>query len=359
MTHSAKLAAGTVAILALGFLAMTLLKSDRPPSTQNDRATQVGAETLQSGNDPGIASADKDASTDEETGPHTLSGPLPIAASSEKGLPALPPRDMSFSLQFDALFVRAQAGDPVASCRLILDSLRCANWERNRRMNETMTKHLSQETDSKIKDLVIEALASEGVSEDETRMCADFNAARLDDLDRLGPAAFAQLRPRQKLLLAMSTTSGQMVGLPESSIPKPGSMRITDDSLVPQYLAEHDRTFIADGIAAHDPLALEAAMLLYAPRVPANMRRLYRQAQPDALKFALYARLSKELFGEQGTSPFAIETLDLIEAKLSAEQRQELDQSVEAELPAWRAAQAIAAESQVDIDHRRPAKACE
>lgn len=347
----------TVAILLLGYLILKILagpdfddfksESEHPEQGEPATTTAPGSELA------GVTSAPADANEADRR-----IAPTRSQDAADAALPPMPASELRFALQFDDLFARAQAGDPVASCRLVLDTLRCADWERSHRFIETLTQSLSKSKDRKTTDLTIEALAKIEVKNRDSTLCDDFDQARLRDLDELGPMAFARLSPRQKLLMALSTNSGELARLPKTSVPNPGAIRFTDDAMVLQFMADHDRAFIADGLAARDPLALEAAMLLHTPRVPAGMRRVYRNALPDPLKFAFYARLSKDLLGEQGTSPFAIETLGIIEARLSATQRLKLDSLVQAELPSWRAAIATNASGSDDIDDDRPATDC-
>lgn len=358
MAHRAvRYAVAIVAILLLGYLALKILagpdlddlKPEPEQPEQRDSATTSA---------PGSERDEVTAAPTDANEANRRVAQAPTTDAADAALPPMPASELRFALQFDDLLARAKAGDPVASCRLVLDTLRCADWERSHRLIETLTQSLSKSKDRKTTDLTIEALAKIEVKNRDSKLCDDFDRARLRDLDQLGPMAFARLSPRQKLLMALSTNSGELTRLPKTSVPNPGAIRFTEDAMVLQFMADHDRAFIADGLAARDPLALEAAMLLHAPRVPAGMRRVYRNALPDPLKFAFYARLSKDLLGEQGTSPFAIETLGIIEARLSATQRLELDSLVQAELPSWRAAIAPYASGSDDIDDDRPATDC-
>lgn len=358
MTQSTKFAVVILLLVAAGLVTVTLWRTEPAPGGVTGAALAPNEATTAPLGDLELAAQHEPGTHGDAPAPDTQAVTTASNDYTQMPLPELPGRDISFSLQFPDLYARAKAGDPVASCRLVLDSMRCADWQRSQQFNAMLTMSLSQNPNSKMTDLAIEALARTEVKDAQSHICADFDTSQLEGIEQLGPTAFARLSPRQKLLIAMTNESGTVLRLPKSLIPKPTSISFNDEYMVPQFLADHDRAFIADGLAARDPLALEAAMLLHTPRLPAAMIRGLRQAQPDPLKFAFYARLSRELLGDQGTSPFAIETLGKIEAKLSDAARQSLDQSVQAELPSWRAALAVSANSAEEIDSADAAAAC-
>lgn len=282
--------------------------------------------------------------------------PQAVAAAT---LPLLPPRSAPFSAQLPILISRAEAGDPVATCRVLLDSMRCAHWSEGNQFERILEESVSTKPPSDLDDRAIDVLARDHHSSQQTEVCAGFDRQELRRVEQLSPSVFTRLTPRQKVLVAMTRHDGTLVRLPRGPKSTPRGFSFGDEYMVPQVLADRDLQFIADGLAAHDPLALEAAMLLHTPKAIPGLPFLLRQAQPNPYKFALYAAISNDLFGPDYTGAFANQTLAQIQSGMTSEERVRFAQELAHQLQLWRARNSAMTHDTDDLSNTEPAAACE
>ncbi len=284
--------------------------------------------------------------------------PLPVPVPVPQNLPPLPPSDRPFAEQFDALVALAEAGEPVASCRLALDSLYCQEHE----LSQSFNKQMSGAAGSLAKTMGNELAATLVMGAEDSvssgaGFCAGFSSKSVPDVNALLNRALPRLSVRQKLLLALARPDGSVVQIMREPPRNPtiggGSLRIYS-----QFLADHAMDFLHEGIVAADPMALEAMILVHAPgRVP-DAGSVVFPWLPDPYKFAGYALLQQQLSGSASLGPFVGATLEKVRAELSIDQWQTLQRAVNAEEKRWQAFQDRGRSARPDPTTSRASNLC-
>lgn len=251
----------------------------------------------------------------------------------------LPPADAPLIEQIEALDQLARAGDPAASCRLIIASNRCGETLRNARF----TAQARAAIEKRPTDLVIDMVAtSELQSSDD--FCAGIKADDLPDLQSTFARALPFLTPRQKTLLALMRPDGRIRRIQFES-------RFSESGLyvLPQFLADNTRTLLMDGYAAMDPLALEGLVLLHAPGTSLAPRGAGVWL-PNPREFYRFARLMQELFGPESVTRNGELPLRSVNQTLSPSEIAQLEGYVMTQSSRWRerASDAIASHKLVN-----------
>jgi hypothetical protein len=248
--------------------------------------------------------------------------------------PVLPALDLPLTQQLPALVDEAMRGNPVAACRLALDSAYCSSQQRSLAFSRQMEASLSRRP-SGSDDLVIGAIArSEERAANAGGYCEGVDSAMLPDPDAYLAAAANAMTTRQKVLLAMSRQDGTLVRMPRETGSIVSSGR-NSEYLVPQFLADNDVAFLQSGMVAADPLALEGMILLHAPSfLPGSLFGL-REVLPDPYRFAFHALLMQRLSGDESVGPFVAETLSKTLARMPPDRVATLHAAVETEFRRW------------------------
>lgn len=272
--------------------------------------------------------------------------------------PVLPAADLPLTQQLPVLIDEAMRGNPVAACRLALDSAYCSSQQRSLAFSRQMEASLSR-SPAASDDLMVGAIArNEERAANAEGYCEGVDSATLPDPDAYLAAAANAMTARQKVLLAMSRQDGTLVRMPREtgSIVSAGR---NSEYLVPQFLADNDLAFLQGGMAAADPLALEGMILLHAPSfLPGSLFGL-REVLPDPYRFAFHALLMQRLSGDESVGPFVAETLSKTLARMPPDRVATLHAAVETEFKRWQQTSLQGRWSSVEYDTtKRTASLC-
>lgn len=316
------------ALLALGWW----LTRQTPPPPLAPEPTPIA---------DGNAVAPADLATSFEFAPDATEV-LPAARARSAPLRALPDDALPLAQQLEALIERALAGDPIASCRLVLEHARCQHEQRASRFAATMERSLIGAAEQASDELMIGALVQAQANAAESNPhCAGAQLDRIPDRDSMLRAVAARLSARQRVVLAMTAEDGSLVRLLQGGR-RSGSS--SSEHVVSQFLVDHDLQFLQAGIQAGDPLALEGMMLLHLPNRMVRDRYPLRQHHPDPYRYAGYGLLMRELFGPAVLAPASAdmpgrlpdELLDAALLRLTPDQLTQLHASVRREAARWR-----------------------
>jgi hypothetical protein len=178
--------------------------------------------------------------------------------------------------------------------------------------------------------LAVEALArmQESLVSDQ-QFCDAFSGADEVDTETLLAQAKPVLSPRQKTVLAMMLSDGQVRRLQVRL-----SSTQAGEYLLPQFIADNTSEFLQAGFSAKEPLALEGLIMLHSPSsiipVQGVMVRL-----PDQRRFLAFASLYRRLFGAEALSRPANLVLDTVIKSIDPAQLDRLHAEVEAEARRW------------------------
>src|SRR5690606_12840565 len=126
---------------------------------------------------------------------------------------ALPSQNAPWETQFPALVERAKQGDPVATCRLTIGVVRCDEEARHLQVSAGMQARLESGEPGTSEEFLIAAIAGTQEQIASTKgFCAGMNggAAKELSLENLLRNAMPVMSPRQKVLLALMRTDGQV-----------------------------------------------------------------------------------------------------------------------------------------------------
>jgi hypothetical protein len=252
-------------------------------------------------------------------------------------LPVLPPPDAPLAAQLDTLLELAESGEPVAVCRLALDSLYCRDYDHNLSFMKQVNTGLGDRTHQITNDLAADLIigSEDGIARGAT-FCEGLKDRTVPPLDSFLNKALPRLSTRQKALLVLSRPDGSIAQLlrdPRSRPTGGGDTR----HVYPQFLADHAMEFLEQGMLEADPIALEVMILVHAPTRLPDRGMDVLPALPNPYKFAGYALLMQQLSGQGSLGPFATEALNLVLAGLAADQLQALQRKVDAEAKRWQA----------------------
>ena len=232
--------------------------------------------------------------------------------------------------QLPLLVEEAKRGNPVASCRLALSRVRCATELGRREFASRMRRGLEQGKMGD-EDYWIDNLST--AEEYFSRLdgfCANVDQGMLPSVDEALEHSIFNLSPRQRTVLAMLRSDGQV-----RRLRSPVGYSEVGTYLISQTLAEKSYDFLLDGFRARDPLALEGLILVHAPgaAIPPQGVEL-RKPNPEL--FLRYALLYVGLYGVEAIGEPARRLAASALATLSDSDRQALREQVDIEIDAWR-----------------------
>lgn len=262
--------------------------------------------------------------------PHTTNLPRHAVAKVSGAFPPLPDPALPLALQLPVLLERAKGGDPTSTCRIVIGVGRCSAFESRRAFIDRQMQNLGAIGQAGTEELAVETLARmEESLVPSQQFCDAFSGAVEVDTETLLAQAKPALSPRQKTVLAMMLSDGQVRRL---------QVRLNStqagEYLLPQFIADNTPEFLQAGFAAKEPLALEGLIMLHSPSsiipVQGVMVRL-----PDQRRFLAFASLYRRLFGAEALSRPASLVLDTVIKSTDPAQLDRLSAEVEAEARRW------------------------
>lgn len=243
--------------------------------------------------------------------------------------PVLPDSELPLSQQLPILLQRADLGDPIASCRLIIGINRCIEFKRNQAFSDEMRRSL-ESREGRIDGTMIGMVAS---SEERKASIGSFcDALQLDALPRVDDLlrrALGSLSPRQKTTLAMMRSDGELSRLR-------GNRSFSESGLyvIPQFIAERTHEFLMSGYQARDPLALEGLVMLHSPGHAARPMGVAVWL-PNPRLFLQYAGLMDALYGPGSLGQDVRRLVQATAATMTPQQLELVQQYVQAEQGRW------------------------
>ncbi len=258
---------------------------------------------------------------DDPSSPQAGATPRPgapsVAASTAS---ALPPVGTALAESIDALRDAARQGDPDAACRLASEIARCAQARHlgvTQRIMESTTAQLARSEDQ---EQMIDSLAAAQERQVGFEEFCPPSAVIDAEPDWLEHAARAGHRRAQVLFALYRRERAEFPRV----LREPGRVRMSfsqGSQRVSSYFAAHALRFLQEGLARHDPLALEGLIMVHDPSTNPQAESLIRL--PDPERFAVLVRSFETLFPQavsDPTSPFQVDDslLSSAEAVLDA-----------------------------------------
>lgn len=255
---------------------------------------------------------------------------LPVAETQRATLPPLPDHALPLAAQLPVLLQRAEAGDPVSSCRLIVGINRCKEQRRNQLYTERMIRDLQEKSRKNEGALIDLAAQMQERGEGPGQFCAAADTQSLPTPEVLLERAKDRLSPRQKAVMVLMRSDGSLRRLR-------GRMSFTESGLyvIPQFIADNSLQFLMQGYAAKDPLALEGLVLMHAPAsaiAPSSVAVWL----PNPELFLQYSMLMHELFGPESLGRSGVELAQVVAASEPPEEIHRLREVVRIEAEQWR-----------------------
>lgn len=248
-----------------------------------------------------------------------------------RAIVALPSADLPLAQQLPLLIDRAEAGDPAASCRLVVSLSICAEARRSGLFNEMMVKRAAA-GDADIGNAIIAfAAASEEQHYTSKGFCEGVEVESLPKPDKFFERARPHFSPLQKAVLALMQSDGRLRRLQRPS-------HFTESGLYvfPQFLADNTLNFLTEGFLAREPLALEGLVLLHAPSTSIGPRGASVWL-PNPQLFYFYASLFREIFGAGALGKDASNVLAFVEIILDEPSKEAARARVRLEVGRWMA----------------------
>lgn len=261
--------------------------------------------------------------------------PLPVAETPRATLPPLPDHALPLAAQLPVLLQRAEAGDPVSSCRLIIGINRCREQRRNRLFTEKMIRDLQAKSRKNEDALIDLAARMQERGEGPGQFCAEADTQSLPTPEALLERAKDRLSPRQKTVMVLMRSDGSLRRLR-------GNTSFTESGyyVVPQFIADNSLPFLMQGYAAKDPLALEGLVLMHAP-ASAIFPSSVAVWLPNPKLFLHYSMLMHELLGPESLGRTGIELAQVVASSEPVEEIHRLREIVRVEAEQWRRAGAM------------------
>jgi len=250
-----------------------------------------------------VANAETDVRINPEVTPQldNVSGDT-TASPSVEVLPALLPEDLPLSAQLPVLLARATRGDPVASCRLAVEAVRCSTHQLVGRFSD---KVFHADSPS-VRTLARAPTGDTLLSNDEH--CANFDRKSIGDLDALLERNKPALNVQQKVLIALIQPDGAIMTLPRE-IQRGVIGSATTLFVYSQFQADNALAFLEEGLLAHNRLALEGLILVHTPSDIPGFRPGVRLALPNPRQFVGLSFLLVEVFGPDALGPIVSQTV--------------------------------------------------
>lgn len=259
--------------------------------------------------------------------------PPPIAEEARprptSPLPELPDASAPLSQQLPALLVRAEAGDPGASCRLIVGINRCVELNRSRAFSERMIRNMELRESEKDELLIRLAAKFEETQSQDGGFCRDVDTKTLPRTDSLLQNSIHSMSPEQKTILALMRSDGHLRRLQRTS-----SFSESGLYVFPQILADHSHAFLLAGFDARVPLALEGLVITHSPG-GGTMTQGVHVALPNPQLFHRYALLMERLFGSASLGREGGFLLEAVTATLSPDVVSKNERWVSSEYRRW------------------------
>ena len=250
------------------------------------------------------------------------------ARGARKGTsrPELPPVGVPLAHSLDALRARADLGDPVANCRLALETSLCMN-----RPTHTPDLEGLAAIHPEMESGVVSTLTAIGADAAALAIhCEGVGPLEINARERLRAAAESgDVRVRVTYALFQS---GQLVrlhvppGIHDSGAPVP----------VTQHYADHAVRYLEEGLQQHDVLALEGLIILHAP---ASLQRpvALPLKQPDPHRFLLLLGVYQALFPGIGLPHDLQQISAALFLDMSAEERDRVESETATAATSWHA----------------------
>lgn len=167
-------------------------------------------------------------------------------------------------MQLDALVQRAEAGDPVSICKLLVSINQCHDQVRRQGFSKLALNALTK-NESDIDGLLVASVAA-----DEEHMAQRGGYCAGVDLETLPAASslFAEtyrLNVAQKTIIALTRPDGSLARLHRRASYSQAPLHVH-----PQFLADNALHYLAEGYRAAEPLALEGLVMVHTPGVVAR-----------------------------------------------------------------------------------------
>ena len=263
---------------------------------------------------------------------------LSVELTSENlpsGLPALPEVNAPLDAQLPDLLQRAEAGDPVATCRVATAFNHCAEQARNKAFTSQMRRSL-EKGEGPWDNLLIETISRfEEPIDGLSSFCDGLDFRDSPDIGRLVRRNYQALSPRQKTLMVMTRPDGSL-----RRVHSRGANLTSALYVIPEYLAEHSVSMLREAYAEGDPLALEGLVLLYAPG-QALAPETVAVWQPNPRLFLKYSWIMRDLFGLESLGLEAAHLMRAAAASVSRETFESIRNEVQAEVERWRSLEVV------------------
>ena len=285
--------------------------------------------------------------------------PPTVSANSidDSGLPPMPNADVPLAEAMDDLLARAEAGEPEATCRLLLDVSACTEHANRIQQRNSLTERAAGTDSVLMRERMIDFLAANDEATAQwDSFCKDSTPIPFAEMERLLFQALPNMSNRQRLLFTMSREDGSLIRLPRTF--DGGPPRTVSGGILSQYHADNDLDALEQGIAEADPLALEGMLLLYMPMSFAKKMFDLREALPDPYRFAGYALMMQQLYGPDSLGDAVGMTLNLALAQMPPTTRNTLQLQVDSEVSRWRQTSVANPKSLPRRDDQRSGSLC-
>lgn len=241
--------------------------------------------------------------------PQPVGETLRAVASNASASPAaaLPPFGTALADSIDALRDAARQGDVDAACRLASEIAGCAQARHLGATQQIMAGATAQLVRSEDQEAMIDSLAAAHEQQQGFEQFCPPSAVIDAEPDWLEHAARAGHHRAQVLFALYRRDRAEFARV----LREPGrvSMSFTTGSQrVSSYFAAHALRFLQQGLARHDPLALEGLILIHDPSTNPLAESLIRL--PDPERFAVLVRSFEAQFPQaisDPASPFEID----------------------------------------------------
>lgn len=251
-------------------------------------------------------------------------------ANRASSIPPLPDSTLQLSEQLPVLLQRADSGDPIASCRLIVSINRCREERRNRIFTEAMMRSLSKGSGSNDNLMVGLVASSQESQERKGSYCDGVETSILPEPEDLFQRAINGFTTHQKTVLAMMRSDGSIKRLNGSASYSESGMYV-----MPQFLADNTVDFLMSGYSAKDRLALEGLVMLHSPG-NAVTRGGVSIRLPNPKLFLFYSHLMLELYGAESIGRSGLLLMQVTESTMTPKQLDEIRRRVAFEATSWK-----------------------
>lgn len=260
---------------------------------------------------------------------HAATGPI---TSPRLGpLPPLPPEEVPLAAQLPVLLERATRGDPIASCRLAVEVLRCTTHQHV----DNFSNQLRQADSVTVRDLGDPPRG--GLAVGLEAHCAAFKRENVGNLDDLLERNKGRLSIRQKVLLALLQPDGSIMSIPRE-IPRGVTASATTRFVYSQFQADNALVFLQEGVRLHERLAIEGLILIHAPSDIPGFRPGTRVSLPNPRLFVGYSLLLVEVFGADALGPILSQSVANVIHSMDAKVVDRVREQVRASAIEWKGA---------------------